>query len=212
MFSRLFSGHRNRHKVATAAEFAPLLSRQAAFVSQKCTVEYCRARAGYNWDLLLKEAPFREALEACRWEGFALIGGDVGMLMEAFLRPHFTTGREVLEDYLISTYSEALREHPDPPSLRHGWAGPIEAFSERVRRARFAPPASPLTVSALSGPRIYDLLPIHPRLRSHDLELICNNLRFNLIRFNEDLPREVDGEAVAQDLLRKAAASPEVSD
>jgi len=184
-----------------------MLSRQGAFVSQKCTIEYCRARAGFNWDLLLKEAPFVEALEVCRWEGFALIAGDAGMLMEAFLRPHLSERRDLLEDFLIETYAGAMREHPDPPHLHGGWDQRIETFAGRVRRARLAPPASPLSVSEVSGPKIYDLLPIHPRLRGHDLELICNNIRFNLIRFNEDLPREVEAAAVAQDLLARGGAA-----
>jgi len=183
-----------------------MLSRQGAFVSQKCTIEYCRARAGFNWDLLLKEPPFMDALEICRWEGFSLIAGDVGMLMEAFLRPQFAERREPLEDFLIATYAGAMKEHAEPPHLQGGWDQRIEAFAGRVRRARLAPPASPLSVSEISGPKIYDLLPIHPRLRSHDLELICNNLRFNLIRFNEDLPREVDAEAVAKDILARTGS------
>jgi hypothetical protein len=63
-------------------------------------------------------------------------------------------------------------------------------------------PQSPDRVARTAGAIVFDALPVHSMLRSHDREVIVNNLRFGMVRFWENLlARAADRAALAQSLL-----------
>ena len=61
---------RPRPTIATTEQLAALLAEQAMFVSQKCTTEYLRLRAGVSWGRLCRDPVFRDGYEQCRWAAF----------------------------------------------------------------------------------------------------------------------------------------------
>ena len=60
-------------EISSSEDLREFLGQRAAFASQKCTIEYCRARSGLLWVQLFREAEFLQALEISRWEAFAAI-------------------------------------------------------------------------------------------------------------------------------------------
>lgn len=189
------------------------MAEQSAFVAQKCTFEYARARAGLNWDKLFRETAFRQAVEKSRWEAFCYVLSDVGILLEGALRPH-AAGRELeLSERMARLFELCLLEHAIPDHRPQGWDDEIEAFRLRLAQAQLAAPKAPYDVGLTSGKRIYKVLPIHSNLTRFDRELVTNNIRFALCRFYEDMQRRLVPAAVVADLLAgdmqaQPAASP----
>ena len=167
-------------------------------MSQKCSIEYCRAKAGANWDKLFKEAAFREALEVCRWESYAAVLADLSLVAEGYLRPHAGGGLAGLADWLAGAFEAGLAAYPIPAHRPEGWGAEVVMLRRRLADAQLTAPQPVHAVGRTAGNRIYGLLPIHPSLRKDDRELIRNNVRFGLCRSYEDMTRRVEPARMAR--------------
>ena len=200
MLDKLLKLFRGPEPVASRNDLAEFLTGEAAFLAQKSTIEYCRARAGLQWQKLFGEAAFKEALERCRWEAFALVLADMTVLAEGRLRSH-ASGRVLeLAEGLGALYEQILNSHPMPVH-RSDWHDRSEALRQRVGRAQLASPPRTDEIAGVSGRAIFDLLPIHPSLRGHDRLMIFNHIRFGMLTFAERFDRRVHARAVTAALM-----------
>ena len=74
-------------RIATIDALGTFLQERASLIAQKCAIDYCRGKTGLASYALFTEKPFLDALDVCRWETFAVILGDLLILVEAALRP-----------------------------------------------------------------------------------------------------------------------------
>ncbi len=202
-----------RPRLADTAQLGDFLDSQAAFIAQKCVVEYCRARAGLLSRPLFEERAFLDALEVGRWEAFAAVLGDLVLLVEGRLRRLAGSGAGAapwLPGSLVALAMARLGAHPPPRHRPDGWAGEAGILADRLERARREPPLPAHRIALGSAPRVFGALPIHPRLRAPDAELVTNNLRINLCGAAEQLDRRAELPALLADLGRRrpAAARP----
>ena len=72
--------------IADAAELAGFMDSRAAFLAQKCIVEFCRVRAGVYWQKLFSEKDFQEALDHARWRAYPACYAMVAEMVEGALR------------------------------------------------------------------------------------------------------------------------------
>lgn len=200
MLDKLLKLFRGPEPVTSRSELAEFLAGEAAFLAQKSTIEYCRARAGLLWQKLFAENAFIEALERCRWEAYALVLADMTVLAEGRLRAHSAPVPLALAEALGDLYEEILNSHP-LPAHRGDWHDRIETLRQRLGRAQLASPGRTDEIAGVSGRAIFDLLPIHPSLRGHDRLMIFNHIRFGMLTFAERFDRRVDGRTVAVSLL-----------
>jgi hypothetical protein len=190
-----------RPRLATLEALAEVMAAQSAFVAQKCTVDYCQARSGFNWPHLQKEAAFREALDRARWEAYPVVLSDVGIMFEGLLRPAVPE-HIILTHWLISIYAGCLERYGPPRHRSPGatWADDIDHFRRRLAQAQLAPPRPVHEVGGESGAALHRLMPMHPSLTSLDAEMIGNNVKMRLCRVYEDLERDLDRLAIAEQL------------
>jgi hypothetical protein len=200
LLDKLLKLFRGPEPVSTGHDLAEFLTGEAAFLAQKSTIEYCRARAGLQWQKLFAEAAFQEALERCRWEAFSLVLADLLVFTEGRLRARAGDRPLPLAEALSQLYEQILNSHP-LPAHRGDWQDRAEALRQRLGRAQLASPARTDEIAGASGRAIFDLLPIHPSLRGHDRLMIFNHIRFGMLTFAERFDRRVDAAAVAQSLL-----------
>lgn len=183
--------------VADAAALEAFIASRGAFVSQRGTTEYCRARTGILWSKLMLERAFLDALEACRWIGFAATAADIAILIDGRLRR--ASGTEPWQrDLLIGCFAAALRRYPEPEVLPGGWQGEIDSLTERLDLSRLAAPKPAQDLGVAAAARIFESLPIHPRLRMHDEELVRNHMRFAMVNVAQELDRVLDAAALAR--------------
>lgn len=192
--------------VADAAALRDFLASEAAFLSQKSTVEYCRARAGLLWQKLFEEADFRHALDICRWGAMAVVLADQVVVTEGFLRPH-AAGRDAdLAAALTGIFEDILRGYAEvPPEQRVGWDDLIAEMPARMARVQLGQPHGPAEVAKTAGDRVFELLPIHKTLRGNDREMITNAIRFGMVGFYNKLEESVRDPAT---LVRNLANPP----
>lgn len=195
-------GRRTRRspEVATAEAFEEFFAGRAAFVSQRSTIHYCYARAGINWDKLVREDAFTVAMEACRWEAYAAVASGLGQLYEGMLRGA-AAGRElILADSLSRSLRAVLYRYDPPAHDPAAWEREVADFRRRVGLAQQAAPQPAHVLGGPVGKRIFAVLPIHPRLRNHDGEMVENSLRFAFVNQYDEAAASFDLQALAHQL------------
>lgn len=172
------------------AALREFLGQRAAFIAQKCTFEYCRARSGLMWNMLFAEKPFQEGLKVSQWEAFAAVLIDCGVLMENRLRPYLDDRPPAaLADALAALVEDRLTYHPRPEHRPEGWGDVIDEARGRLQLAQMAAPKPAHEIGKVSARRVFETLPLHPSVRSYDFELVQNNIRMNLARTSDDFTR-----------------------
>ena len=185
------------------------LRTRSAFVSQKCTYEYCRARAGLMWDKLMLEQAFLDAVEVSRWEALVAVYGDLALIVEGWLRPALPDRRvqAALAEILTAEGAKFLAGFPLPTHRReHGWGQDMADLRARLSEAQLAPPRQPQDIARTSGDRIYETLPIHTNFKNFDRELVVNSVRFQFVRVNEDMQRQCDRDSIIRELFPQPAS------
>ena len=186
------------------AGLGEFIAAQSAFVSQKATLDYIRARAGVMWQKLFEDERFKEALEYCRWEAYAAVLADVAEITQIFLRRQGVP-EEPLPDILADLVAGALNRY-DVPAYRRSWEEAVEDVRSRLYRANLAAPRPVHSVGYASGERIFDILPLHTNLRQHDREHVVNNLRFLLVRYHVELEEQAEIEPLRESIVTAWAA------
>lgn len=189
-------------QVNNAVSLADFLRSEAAFLAQKSSVEYCRARAGTNWQKLFKERAFLEAIEHCRWEAMLAVLADMTLLVEGYLRPETVNREPELAAALLKTTIAALRDYKTLPTRPEGAAPYLEALAADLARAQLGAPHGPAEIAKRSGERLFALLPIHPSLRGHDREMVVNSTRFGMVTFWGKMEKAItDRAGLVRDLI-----------
>jgi hypothetical protein len=194
----------DRSKICRVADLRDFIASQAAFVSQKATIEYCRARAGLNWDKLFAERAFQAALEISRWEAFAAVLADLLVVVEGRLRPSLADRPALLADWLAAIGRDILARHAAPAHLPGGWSEAEAAIRRHLADAQLGGPRPAGEIGRTAGARVYETLPIHASLRGHDRELVTNNIRFGLVRAAETMTDRLDLPALAAEIRAEA--------
>jgi hypothetical protein len=195
-----------RPRVATIDELRDLLSRESLYLSQKATIDYCRARAGLGWHSLVSEPDFVAALNACRWQAMAAVLGDAILVTEGLLRAHVADEPPKLAVALTAMFSAVLDSSPAPEDARTQWRTLPAEIAARLARAQLAPVHNAAEIARTSGARVFDLLPIHPSVRIDDREVVVNSVRFGMVAFSETLVRAIDDPAELARRLTKPAS------
>jgi hypothetical protein len=199
---RRWFGPRER-PVRNAEQLGEFLSRHAAFIAQKCADDYCRNRVGVSHFALGEEKTYRDALNVCRWEGYAAVLAALEIVMQRFLLEARFDAPQI-EAALVALYRHILAQSPLPPHRPQGWGEEIEALPGRLRAARADPPPGLNEVAAAAGQRLFDVLPIHHRYRDLDEPVVIGAVQFNFVSFSDRVRREVDLTALGRDLTGAA--------
>lgn len=191
--------------IRTPRELADFMAAQAAFVSQKATIDYLRARAGLAWMRLFEEKDFREALDYCRWEAYAAVLQDVAELAAILLRrggaPHGPLPR-----FLADLVEAALALYP-VPAHRDDWSDVVRETEEHLRRSLLGPPRPVGEVGRRSAGRIFPIMPIWTNLADADRDFVENNVRFLLVGVYVEMEKRTDVAALVR-RLGEAAGVP----
>ena len=184
--------------VSTAAELKAFASGEAAYLAQKTVIGYCRVKTMYDYDKLLKEPAFRDGYEICRWEGYAGTLGDTLILIEGLLRPADESARQKLADSVGALYPLLLAEAQAPH--RSDWTDWQDAFARRYALTQHAEPAHPDHVIEDTAKLIHELVPIHPRLKREDREVILGDLRLHAIAMHASMLKRFRRDALVREL------------
>lgn len=195
---RLFAGPK---PVTTRDELVAFLDSHAAFVSQKCITEYCRSKAGVNWDKLMLEKEFLDVVNASRWQAYVHVLDDLMVMLEGRLRERFEGRFEELANALVALESDIIKTHEIPIIPEGGWSEHLHALKSRIGFMQEGPVHSSREIAKVSGEKLFMALPIHGRLRHHDHELVINSVRFLMLGVHGKMLHQIDPAKIADILI-----------
>jgi hypothetical protein len=198
--SSILSGLFRRRPSDDPAAFQAFLERQAAFVTQKTVLDYCRVKAGRREKETFADPDFRAALAHCRWQTFAGAVADMAAMAEAWLRPH-APGREATLVAALGRIGGAiLVAAPTPPEKRPSLDAAAEALPRHLAGLQDAPPLPADRLPLLAEAPLLATLPIHPDQRKGETPSIRGALRFHVVSTQQEMERGFDAPALARRL------------
>lgn len=204
---RLFSIGSGRERVGTTAALADFLSREASLIAQKSIVDYVHMKTRLSLTEHAREEPFREAFDASRAASYAAVLADLVAVVESHLRAAAGAAKGALPAALARLYRECLDRFDIPmPADPERLARDVEG---RLAQLQLAAPKSSADLALTCGNAVFDLLPIHPRLRKDDREPVVEGVRFLFMSRCQRLGERLDKPALAAALLaERAPAAP----
>lgn len=187
--------------IASADGLRDFLDKHASLIAQKSVIGYCHVKTNLPLSELLKEKQFHDAFEVARWEAFAAVLADLVVVAEAYLRPAAAGRLPALADRLTTVFQEILASHPAPAHRAGGWQSEIGAIRSRLSAAQEGLPRSIRLIAETSARRVYDVLPIHERLREADQPAVEANVHFLMVGLAHKFDGNFDYPALVADLL-----------
>ncbi|MDP3897889.1 MAG: hypothetical protein Q8Q62_14555 [Mesorhizobium sp.] len=205
MLENLVAGlFRKPPPVRNAEDLASFIDQHAAFMAQKCVVEFCRVRAGVYWQKLFTEAEFLEALRVSRWASFAPAVAMNAEMIEGVLRPAAGLRQRHLPEAIEAVVVNVFARYDLPAGAPDGfWDDGLRLVRERLAATQSGPPRPVRNLAEPMAKLIFDALPIHQTIVTNDYDYIRNNLRMNLLRSHEDFVETAELDALVDDLLGK---------
>lgn len=197
-----FTGWLRPPPIATADALKTFLEERASLIAQKCAIDYCRGKTGLASYALFTEKPFLDALDVCRWETFAIVLGDLLIVVEGHLRLHVPAeqhGRVI--DALNGLHASVLASLPALAHRAQGWDDVLASSTTRLREASRGKPRQALDVADHSAKRLFDTLPIHISMRELDEEPVYGSVRFRMIAVSQEMQRRLRGAELVSELL-----------
>ena len=188
--------------IADRSALGRFMDSRAAFLAQKCVVEFCRVRAGVNWQKLFEEDDFQRALAQSRWRSYPPAFAMVAEMVEAALREPAGLGQRRLPAALEAVAADVFAAYAVPQGESETfWQSALDEVRERLAATQSGPPRPVREMPDPLARRIFDALPLHRTVVTNDYDYIFNNLRMNLLRAHEDFLAAARLESLVDDLL-----------
>jgi hypothetical protein len=190
--------------IQSAAGLADFMDSRAAFLSQKCVVEFCRVRAGVHWEKLFGEPEFQEELRQARWKSYPPAFAMIAEMVEGVLRPAAGLRQRQLPAALERVAQDAFARYPVPEGAPGTfWSDALDLVHERLAETQERAPRPVRQTPNPTARAIFNALPLHKDVVTNDYDYIFNNLRMNLLRIHDDFLDVIRREPLVDDLLGK---------
>jgi hypothetical protein len=195
---------RRPEPIVDADGLASFMDRRAAFLAQKCVVEFCRVRSGVYWQKLFSEKEFQEALSRSRWRSYPATYSMVAEMVEGALREAAGDRQRKLPGVLARIAEKTFQAYGVPEgSDPDFWTKSLALVEERLAATQLGAPRPVREMPEPMARIVFGALPLHKEIVTRDYDYIFNNLRMNLLRAHEDLLKTGDLPAITEDLLGK---------
>ncbi len=185
-----------------AEALGDFMDSRAAFLAQKCVVEFCRVRAGIYWQKLFTEAEFQQALAKSRWMSYPPAFGMIAEMVEANLREPAGLRQRRLPGALESVAGAVFARYPIPEGAPpEFWSDARQMVRDRLDATQAGPPRPVRTMPEPLARSVFKALPMHGDIVTHDYDYIFNFLRMNLLRAHEEFIECAAAEALVEDLV-----------
>ena len=181
------------------------ISAGSAYLSQGASYSYLRARTLLAGPRLFQDEDFGFAMDICKWEGFAVAGQDILLMIESELRPRLPDANADRKRLLMALYRDVLASEALPAHRQEkGWSDMIEGFDQRLDTMLSTAPQKPDEIAKATGKCLLAHAPIDASVRAADEIMVVNNVGFRFIDFQSQLRKEFDFDLLAQFLATKA--------
>lgn len=183
-------------RIETRAELTEFLESRAAYLVQKSMAEYCQARTGLGYSSLIREASFQAAQERAKWLGYPAAFSMVAEAAAGYL--HLSAAPADVERLLVQCAREVFGRFPVPfgehPDF---WTNAEMRVAADLARAALGQPKPAHAIAIARARELFDVLPVHEKIRAHDFEMYRNTLRFHLTEISAELEERGDLKGLA---------------
>lgn len=188
--------------IRCVADLADFMDSRAAFLAQKCVVEFCRVRAGVYWQKLFSEKEFQTSLDHSRWRAYPPCYAMVAEMVEGALREVAGMRQRALPTALDKVARVSFAKYPVPNgSPETFWEDAAALVHGRLSATQAGAPRPVREIPDPLARMVFEAVPIHPDLLTNDYDYIFNFLRMNILRAHEDLLELADRVAIVEELL-----------
>lgn len=203
-FKKMLGGTRIERKTADWQAVTEAVSAGAAYLSQGSSYAYLRARSLLAGPRLFQDEGFSYALQICKWEGFAVAGQDIILMIEAEIRPKLPRETEPRKIILMNLYQDVLRTEPIPEHRADkGWDDVILRFGQRLDALLPSKALKPDEIATATAECILEHAPIDDLVRRADEAMVVNNVAFRFIELQTKLRLQLDFNELAQMLAKQ---------
>lgn len=206
LIGRIASALRGKvEPVAGRDDLADFMDSRAAFLAQKCIVEFCRVRAGVYWQKLFSEAEFKEELNRSTWRAYPHTFAMVAEMVEATLREHAGLRQRRLPEALAALAAEVFARYSVPAGESSDfWQRAEMLLRQRLDQTQGSAPRPVREMPSPGARAVFEIMPMHKDVITHDYDYIFNNLRMNLLRAHEDFLKAARPPEIVDDLLGRS--------
>jgi hypothetical protein len=187
MFNRIFSYLKPARRLTTKQQLQDFIESRSAYLVQKSITEYAQARANMMFSTLLGEKGFQDAYEAARWKSFP---AGLSMVCEMALSELRKSNADTKNsaDLILAIAKTIVSQYSVPTGQQDTfWATALLSLKADLGRAILS---ASKEVHAIVQPRakeVFDALPFHASIRSHDFPMFRNTLAFHLTEIAGEL-------------------------
>ena len=206
-FKKMLGGTRIDRETADWKNVTVAISSGAAYLSQGSSYAYLRARSLLAGPRLFQDDDFAWALQICKWEGYAVAGQDIILMIEAQIRPQLPSDAQTRKKGLMDLYLAVLDTEPVPEHrTEQGWQDVITRFDQRLDAFMVNKPMKPDEIATATAMCLLEHAPIEDSVRRADETMVVNNVAFRFIELQTKLRERFDFNELAKMLATKMAA------
>lgn len=192
--------------ITSLAELCPALMREANLIGQKCLIGYCHARTQLPMNELMREAPFKTAYDHACAETIVAVLADLVVVAEGRLRAAAGGRAARVAAALCQMYRRSIAA--EPALMSHvNLDAAVTVLERRLAAAQLSAPRGSAEIAEVSGRRLYDVLPIHERLRRPDRNSVIASVRFMLMARYQVLDRRMAVDQIVADMAPDATTA-----
>lgn len=194
--------------IATRDGLKQFLASRSAFLVQKSIMEYTQARSNMMFSTLLSEPAFLAAYEQARWGSYPAAFSMIAEMAEGMIRPHAAGSALDLHTALVDLGRGVFAAYPLPAGRGpQFWTDAVAALDRDLGTAGLGPPKQVHEIAFARSREIFDLLPVHERLRRHDFTMFRNTLRFHLTGIGTEFAERGNMSALAKALAHQRSVA-----
>ena len=180
-------------------KLAEFLESRASYVAQRALFGYMKTRAGTRFPELFENAAMLESINIAKWRMWLACFSDLAVYCGAVLHLRAELPNEKIREMFIGFADDALARAGDSAATAAGadFAAAAQKRRARILRADFAAFADDDSAFTESPEALVFWAPVADELKSHDVEIIRNSVRFRWHEIRRDFRKRLRAREVA---------------
>lgn len=185
--------------VTTFGDLVKFVETRSKFVAQTTLFGYIKTRAGTRYTSLFEDDVFVNSINIAKWEVYLTCLCDLASHAAASVGRGATAEKREFAALATHIVLDALKDEEIPPERPQGFDDIRAAFEKRVAATRWDEAPEGDTFFQDSPSALVEWAPIADELKSRDVKIVKNSMRFKWKKVRDQLDQLLDAELVLTD-------------
>lgn len=185
--------------VDTVSELVAYTETRAKFVAQTTLYGYIKTRAGTRYVALMEDDTFARSVNIAKWEIYLACLCDLAIYAAARLGFPLDAPADEMRAIAVHLVDAATAEEEIPAERPQGFEDIRQAFRARAQEIAWNEELVGDAAFQNSAAALVEWAPIADELKSHDVEIVKNSMRFKWKKVRDQLDSILEADAVLAD-------------